>query len=280
MNSSALLDGEYSTKKDKRFNVFFKVSIITLIVVVLILQVLVLRKPIPVPAPERPIPMSDKYGLTNIVAMEQLPHFDKYNENFDVRDLKGKTIALLAGHAAENAEVRVPLKFGRDSGANLIVTAPGWIEQVIISDWVVPDQLLTPDMSCKAVLKMVEDDKIDAVLVPGGRTDALRTNPDCIAVVKKQYEMGKLVSTQCAGAGILIDAEVRQDIRMTGSPVIKKELSMYFDTYVDCLHDETIPCHENGIITDEKVPNIIFSTDPHFQYLRHWMNAVADYITK
>jgi protease I len=80
----------------------------------------------------------------------------------------------------------------------------------------------------------VKAEDFDAVIIPGGYApDKMRRDPSMVELVKKAYELGKVVAAICHGPQLLISANVVRGRKVTSWPSIAVDLENAGANWVD-----------------------------------------------
>ena len=85
-----------------------------------------------------------------------------------------------------------------------------------------PGRTIKPDM----MIAEAKAEDFDALVLPGGviNPDALRTDPDAVALVQAFAAAGKPVAAICHGPWLLVEADVLKGRRATGWKSIRTDL--------------------------------------------------------
>jgi protease I len=102
-------------------------------------------------------------------------------------------------------------------------------------------------------------DEYNYLCLPGGvkALEKLRQQKNVLSFIKKFVESGKVVSSTCHGAQLLISSNVTKGRKISGYYSISDDINNSGATYVDA-----------PFVIDE---NII--TSPHYKYMGPWMKA-------
>jgi protease I len=138
------------------------------------------------------------------------------------RELKGRTIAVLATDGVEQVELTEPVKALKDAGA----------EVKVVSDNKREIQAFKHHDKAKKIpvdqsLDEAEPDEFDGLVLPGGviNPDALRLVPKAIDFVRHFVRAKKPIAAICHGPWTLIDAGGVEGKKMTSWPSLKTDLS-------------------------------------------------------
>ena len=144
--------------------------------------------------------------------------------------LSGKTIAILVTDGFEQIELTAPKHALEAAGAKTRIIAPksGEIQgfhHVDKGDRFTVDQPLGE----------ASPDGFDAVLLPGGvhNADALRTEEQAQAFVKRIAQQGKPIAVICHGAWLLVDSDLVRGRTLTSWPSLQADLRNAGATWVD-----------------------------------------------
>ncbi len=158
--------------------------------------------------------------------------------------LSGKRILILATDGFEQSELEVPQKKLSDLGATVDVTAPkkGAIKGWNHTDW-------GNEVKVDFALSDADVKDYDALVLPGGQMnpDALRMEPEAIALIKAFAAAGKPVAAVCHAPWLLIDAGLVKGRKVTSWPSVRTDLRNAGATVVD--QSAVI---DRGIITSRK----------------------------
>lgn len=130
-------------------------------------------------------------------------------------------IVIMATDGFEESELFGPRAILQALGAEVLVASPTLVPiQATVRDD--PGRTIRPDLTIAEASVEV----FDALLLPGGviNPDALRTNPQAVALVRAFAEAGKPVGAICHGPWLLVEAEVLRGRRATGWKSIRTDL--------------------------------------------------------
>ena len=132
--------------------------------------------------------------------------------------LKGKRIAILVEQDFEDVELTEPLKVMKDTGAQIFIVGSG-------------SQTTYQGKRGKATIKAdIDADKVraedfDAIIIPGGYApDKMRLHQPMIDLVKRAYDLGKVIAAVCHGPQLLISAGIVGGRRVTSWPSVAIDL--------------------------------------------------------
>jgi protease I len=141
--------------------------------------------------------------------------------------LRGKRVAILVEQDFEDAELTEPLKAMKEAGAQIFVVGSG-------------SQPSYQGKRGKATIKVdIDADKVraedfDAIIVPGGYApDKMRLHQPMIDLVKKAYDLGKVIAAICHGPQLLISAGIVSGRRLTSWPSVAIDLKNAGAIWVD-----------------------------------------------
>jgi protease I len=162
--------------------------------------------------------------------------------------LQGKTIAILATHGFEEAELLEPRKALEAEGAKTKVVSPekgkikGWNEK----DW-------GKEVAVDLTLDSADVDDFDALVLPGGvmNPDKLRNIPEAVQFVRQFFEANKPVAAICHGPWMLVEAGAVRGRTLTSWPSLQTDIRNAGGTWVD--REVTV---DNGLVTSRKPADI------------------------
>lgn len=130
-------------------------------------------------------------------------------------------ILLMATDGFEESELFGPRAILLGQGACVMLAAPQAkpIQATVLDD---AGRTIRPDLAIGEV--RVED--YDALILPGGlrNPDALRINPEAIALIHAFAAAGKIIGSICHGPWLLAEANLLHGRRVTGWPSIRTDL--------------------------------------------------------
>jgi len=137
-------------------------------------------------------------------------------------DLSGKTIAILATHGFERAELEQPLNALKAAGATVHVVSP---EAGDITSWDT-DHWSDPFPVDRTLDDVTTFEAYDALVLPGGQInpDLLRVDTRAIAFARGMIEKNKVVAAICHGPWLLVEADVLKGRTVTAYPSIRTDL--------------------------------------------------------
>jgi protease I len=141
--------------------------------------------------------------------------------------LDGKRIAILAEDDFEDSELIEPLRSMKNAGARVVVVGTGSKESY-------QGKRGNASVSVDTTSAKVKAEDFDAIIIPGGYApDKMRRDPSMVELVKKAYELGKVVAAICHGPQLLISANVVRGRRVTSWPSIAVDLKNAGADWVD-----------------------------------------------
>jgi protease I len=130
-------------------------------------------------------------------------------------------ILIMATDGFEESELFGPRAMLIDRGAEVRLASPRPrpIQATVHDD---PGRTIRPDLT----IADVEVAEFDALVLPGGviNPDALRTDPQAVALVQAFVAAGKPVAAICHGPWLLVEADVLRGRRATGWRSIRTDL--------------------------------------------------------
>ena len=141
--------------------------------------------------------------------------------------LEGKRIAILVEQDFEDSELVEPMKAMKEAGGEVMVVGSGsqrsyWGKR--------RDANVKADVSAD----QVKAEDFDAVIIPGGYApDKMRLHQPMIDLVRKIYDMGKVVAAVCHGPQLLISAGIVGGRRVTSWPSVEIDLRNAGAEWVD-----------------------------------------------
>jgi protease I len=138
-----------------------------------------------------------------------------------MRDLKDKTIAILATDGYEQAELEVPQARFEEAGAKVDIVS---LKPGVIKGWHHGDWSRTVDVT--KVLDEVSADQYDAVVLPGGviNPDRLRVEKPAIDFIKAFWAQNKVVAAICHGPWLLVEAGIVRGRNVTSYRSIRTDV--------------------------------------------------------
>ena len=132
--------------------------------------------------------------------------------------LDGKRIAILVEEDFEDSELIEPLRSMKNAGARVVTVGTG-------SKKSYRGKRGNATISVDTTSDKVKAEDFAAVIIPGGYApDKMRRDQAMIEMVKKAYELGKVVAAICHGPQLLISANIVRGRRVTSWPSIAVDL--------------------------------------------------------
>jgi len=155
--------------------------------------------------------------------------------------LDGKKIAILAEEDFEDSELIEPMRAMKNAGAKVLIVGSGSKETY-------RGKRGSVTVRVDATADKVKAEDFDAIIVPGGyAADRMRLHQSMVELVRKAYELGKVVAAICHGPQLLISAEIARGHRVTSWPSLAVDLRNAGAEWVDA------PVAQDGnIITSRK----------------------------
>ncbi len=156
--------------------------------------------------------------------------------------LDGKRIAILVEEGFEDSELIEPMRAMKNAGAKVLIVGSGSRESykgkrgriTVIVD---------------ATADKVKAEDVDAIIVPGGyAADKMRLHQSMVDLVKKAYDLGKVIAAICHGPQLLISSEIVRGHRVTSWPSIAVDLRNAGAEWVDA------PVVQDGNIITARKP--------------------------
>jgi len=140
--------------------------------------------------------------------------------------LDGKRIAILA-EDFEDSELIEPLRSMKNAGARVVIVGTGSKKNY-------RGKRGNASVSVDTTADKVKAEDFAAVIIPGGYApDKMRRDQAMIDLVKKAYELGKVVAAICHGPQMLISANIVRGRRVTSWPSIAVDLENAGAKWVD-----------------------------------------------
>jgi protease I len=141
--------------------------------------------------------------------------------------LDGKRIAILAEDDFEDSELIEPLRSMKNAGARVVIVGTGSKESY-------QGKRGNAKVSVDTTAAKVKAEDFAAIIIPGGYApDKMRRDPSMVELVKKAYELGKVVAAICHGPQLLISANVVRGRKVTSWPSIGVDLENAGANWVD-----------------------------------------------
>jgi protease I len=133
--------------------------------------------------------------------------------------LDGKKIAILAEEGFEDSELIEPVRAMKNAGAGVLIVGSGSKET-----YAGKRGNATVRVDTTADKVNVED--FDAIIIPGGYApDRMRLHQSMIDLVRRAYDLDKVIAAICHGPQLLISADIVRGRRVTSWPSIAVDLT-------------------------------------------------------
>jgi len=155
--------------------------------------------------------------------------------------LDGKKVAILAEEDFEDSELIEPLRSLKNAGARVVIVGSG-------SQETYKGKRGKATIRVDATADKVDAEDFDAIIVPGGyAADKMRVYQSMVDLVRKAYDLGKVVAAICHGPQILISADIVRGHRVTSWPSVAVDLRNAGAEWLD------VPVVQDGnLITSRK----------------------------
>ncbi len=141
--------------------------------------------------------------------------------------LDGKKIAILAEDGFEDSELIEPLRAMKNAGAKVVIVGSGSKETY-------KGKSGSSTVRVDATADNIRAEDFDAIIVPGGyATDKMCSNQSMVELVRKVYDLGKVVAAICHGPQLLISAEIVRGHRVTSWSSVAVDLRNAGADWVD-----------------------------------------------
>jgi protease I len=141
--------------------------------------------------------------------------------------LDGKRIAILAEEGFEDSELIEPLRAAKNAGAKVVIVGSGSQESY-------HGKRGNATARVDATADNVRAEDFDAIIVPGGYApDKMRLHQSMVELVRKAYDLDRVVAAICHGPQLLISAEIVKGRRVTSWPSIAVDLKNAGADWVD-----------------------------------------------
>lgn len=165
-----------------------------------------------------------------------------------MKELEGKSVAILVADGFEQSEMTEPRKALEKAGARTALISPnddkvkGWTK----GNWGKEFEVDLP-------LSDASPGDYDGLLLPGGvkNPDTLRMDEEAVEFVREFFNSGKPVAAICHGPWTLINAGVVAGRKMTSYESISMDLKNAGAEWVD---EEVVV--DNGLVTSRKPDDI------------------------
>ncbi len=141
--------------------------------------------------------------------------------------LDGKRIAVLAEEGFEDSELVEPVRAMKDAEARVVIVGSGSKETY-------RGKRGGATVKVDATADKVEARDFDAIIIPGGYApDRMRLHQPMIDLVKRAFDLGKVIAAICHGPQLLISADVVRGRRVTSWPSVAVDLRNAGAKWVD-----------------------------------------------
>lgn len=141
--------------------------------------------------------------------------------------LVGKRIAILVEEDFEDSELIEPLRSMKNAGARVVIVGTGSKKNY-------QGKQGNAKISVDTTADKVKAKDFAAIIVPGGYApDKMRRDPSMIELVKKAYELGRVVAAICHGPQLLISANIVKGRKLTSWPSIAVDLENAGAKWID-----------------------------------------------
>ena len=141
--------------------------------------------------------------------------------------LDGKRIAILAEEDFEDSELVIPMWGMKNAGAKVLIVGSGSQESY-------QGKRGSVTIRVDATADKVKAEDFDAVIVPGGHApDKMRLHQSMVELVRKTYDLGKVIAAICHGPQLLISADIVRGRRVTSWPSVAVDLRNAGAEWVD-----------------------------------------------
>jgi protease I len=162
--------------------------------------------------------------------------------------LSGRKVAIIAADMVEQVELVEPRKALDEAGAetHLISLKPGKIQGFNHFDQ-------ADEHKVDKSIEEVDASDYDALMIPGGvgNPDQLRGDENVVQFVHEFFEQGKPVAAICHAPGVLVEAGVVRDRRLTSWPTLQTDIRNAGGNWVD---EEVVV--DQGLVTSRKPDDI------------------------
>jgi len=141
--------------------------------------------------------------------------------------LDGKRVAILAEEGFEDSELVEPMRAMKSAGARVLVVGSG-------SQETYRGKRGSATIRVDTTADKVSAEDFDAVIVPGGHApDKMRLYQPMVDLVRKAYDLGKVIAAICHGPQLLISAEIVSGRRVTSWRSVAVDLGNAGADWVD-----------------------------------------------
>ena len=141
--------------------------------------------------------------------------------------LDGKRIAILAEEDFEDSELIEPMRAMKNASAKVLIVGSG-------SQEAYRGKRGSATAIVDAAADNIKAEDFDAIIVPGGyAADKMRLHQSMVDLVRKAYDLGKVVAAICHGPQLLISADIVRGHRVTSWPSVAVDLRNAGADWVD-----------------------------------------------
>jgi protease I len=165
-------------------------------------------------------------------------------------ELDNKSVAILATHMVEEAELVDTRRYLDDAGAETVLVSP---ESGEIQSFHDLERSFGNPYRVDATLEEVAVADFDALFLPGGvaNPDMLRINQKAVQFVREFFESGKPIGVICHGPWTLVEAGVLSGRTITSWPSLRTDIRNAGGEWVD---QEVVV--DQGLVSSRKPDDI------------------------
>ncbi len=158
-----------------------------------------------------------------------------------MRDLNGKTVAILTESGFEEIELTSPKKALEEAGATVSIVSP---QKEKVKGW--NHDHWTIELPVDKNISDAKPEDYDALMIPGGviNPDKLRRSKEAVEFAKDFLEMGKPVAAICHGPQLLIETGLLEGRDVTSFFSVKTDIENAGAHW----HDREVVV-DNGLVT-------------------------------
>jgi len=141
--------------------------------------------------------------------------------------LDGKRVAILAEEGFEDSHLLESLRAMKNVGARVVIVGSGSRETY-------KGKRGNTTVRVDTTAAEVDAAEFDAIIVPGGyAADRMRSHHSMVDLVRKAYDLGKVVAAICHGPQVLISADIVRGRRVASWPSVAVDLRNAGADWVD-----------------------------------------------
>lgn len=144
----------------------------------------------------------------------------------------GKKVAILVSHGVQESEITYPYTYLVTRGAKVEILSPTWTNNKVLGV-----KYLKPTIWIKTNGSFEDhiEHKYDLIILTGGawNSNVVRKDISAITLIQKNYKNGSIIAAICAGSQILINANLTNNINLTGTGSIKSDLVNAGANFID-----------------------------------------------